>query len=40
MSAGKKKIAVSVLILRETTGKISGITVQLNMKDVPTTHAL
>lgn len=40
MSAGKRKAAVSVLIVAKTTEEVSRIAVQLDLKDVPTTHAL
>jgi ribosomal protein S9 len=33
MSAGKRKVAVSVLILAENTVEVSGITVKLSFKN-------
>lgn len=39
MSSGKGKAVVNVSILAETTGEVSGIAVQLNLKDVPKTQA-
>ena len=39
MSTGKGKAVVNVSILAETTGEVSGIAVQLNLKDVPKTQA-